>query len=107
MLIYMKTRTGRYDAVAEFDPESGKTIVKKGTRVSPTVASQEHFRGANSIHKKRSMFVVDGILQKDLLFKRPSSAACFVGGNSHNGYDDWKDENGRRVREFVNDPTHK
>lgn len=101
MLIYMKTKTGRYDAVAEFDPDNGETIVKGGSKVSPTVASPDHFRSANAINKKRGLFVVDGVLQKDLAFKRPSSAACFVGGNSHNGYDDWKDEKGRSVREIL------
>lgn len=101
MLIYMKTKTGRYDATAEFNPENGETIVKSGSKVSPTVASQDHFRSANAINKKRNLFVVDGVLQRDITFKRPSSAACFVGGNSHNGYDDWKDEKGRRVREIL------
>ena len=101
MRIVMKTRTGRYDAIAEFDPKTGKTVVKLGSRVSPTVADQSHFRSANAINKKRKDNVKDDILQNDLTFNSPSAAACFVGGNSHNGYDDWKDEKGHTVRTIL------
>lgn len=101
MLIFMKTKTGRYDAVAEVDLKTGATIVKKGSRVSPTVASPEHFHSANAINKKRQLYVRDGVLIQDVQFNSTSSAACFVGGNSHNGYDDWKDAEGISVRELL------
>ena len=78
-----------------------ETIVLKGSRVSSTVALQEHFHSANAIKKKRAKYVNDCILTENLAFKSLSSAACFVGGNSHNGLDDWKLEDGRKVREFL------
>ena len=98
MKIYMRTKTGRYDAQAEFNVETNETIVLRGSRVSPTVAKQEHFHSSNAIVKKRSIYVTDGVLNENLVFKSLSSAACFVGGNSHNGLDDWKLEDGRKVR---------
>lgn len=101
MRIFMKTKTGRYDAQAEFDAETKETIVLTGSRVSPTVAQQEHFHSANAILKKRNKYVVDGVLTEDLKFRSLSAAACFVGGNSHNGLDDWKLEDGKKVRTFL------
>ena len=40
MRIFMRTKTGRYDAQAEFNAETLETIVLRGSRVSPTVALQ-------------------------------------------------------------------
>lgn len=45
--------------------------------------------------------MVDGVLTEDLPFRSLSSAACFVGGNSHNGLDDWKLDDGKKVRDFL------
>lgn len=101
MRIFMRTKTGRYDAQAEFNAETLETIVLRGSRVSPTVALQEHFHSANAINKKRNKYVVDGVLTEDLPFRSLSSAACFVGGNSHNGLDDWKLDDGKKVRDFL------
>ncbi len=41
--------------------------------------------------------LVDGILQKDLIFSSPSTAAMFVIGNSANGRVEWKTETGQTL----------
>lgn len=101
MKIIFSTRTNRYYAEAEYDPETQKTIVLKGARVSPTIAAKEHFKGASAVQRKRTKYVNELILQENLAFRSTSTAACFIGGNSHNGLDDWKTEDGRTVREFL------
>lgn len=99
MEIYMKTKTGRYDALAEYDIDTKITTVKKGSLVSPTVAQK--FHGSRLVNKKRDAFVKDRILMQDLTFKSPSTAANFVGGNSHNGYDDWSTADGLSLRKHL------
>ena len=99
MEIVMQTKTGRYDARAEYDIETKATTVKKGSLVSPTVALK--FRSSRSVDKKRDAFVKNRILMQDLQFKSPSSAANFVGGNSHNGYDDWRTTDGCTLRKYL------
>ena len=40
-------------------------------------------------------------------FRSPSTAANFVTGNSTNGLLAWKDENGRTLKEILNDKVDK
>lgn len=44
--------------------------------------------------------IKDGILQEDQLFASPSYAAAFVLGMSANGRTEWKDRNGRTLKEL-------
>ena len=100
LLLFLKTRTGHYDAKAEYD--DGRMIVKKGSRVSLQLAS--HIRGGR---KARSYlddpsYVNDrGIVIQDCEFKSPSTAAQFVTGNSVNGYLVWKNKNGTKLKELL------
>ncbi|CAM3213390.1 GIY-YIG nuclease family protein [Lactiplantibacillus plajomi] len=53
-----------------------------------------------SIRRKEKGLILNGILQEDVLFGSPSSAASFVVGSSINGKEAWKDEQGRSLNEI-------
>jgi hypothetical protein len=44
--------------------------------------------------------IVDGLLQENQLFNSPSYAAGFVLGMHTNGRTDWKDRDGRTLKEL-------
>lgn len=54
------------------------------------------------VKKARNNAVIDnnGILQEDVYFKSPSSAATFVNGSSTNGLIEWKKNNGKTLKEI-------
>ena len=49
--------------------------------------------------RKNALLNAERILQEDLLFKSPSSAASFVIGRSANGYLEWKTLDGKTLKE--------
>ncbi len=99
MIVTYKGRKHRTDAVGEYDPESGKLIVKKGSIVSESIAS---FPGALSVKKMRQDNLdADGRLKEDLLFSTPSAAAAFVTGYSANGLLSWHVEKHKTLRDFL------
>ncbi|MEE3486805.1 MAG: DUF4357 domain-containing protein [Bulleidia sp.] len=101
MKVFLKRRNSKIEAVGEYDPDSKKFIVKKGTVVSDEVAHSEKFRGANTIEKYRAEYVKDGVVTKDVIFKSASTAANFVTGASTNGLTAWKSEDGIPLKELL------
>jgi len=55
--------------------------------------------------KLKSSIDSNGMLLKDVLFKSPSGAACFVLGRSSNGNVEWKTENGVTLGDFEKNNT--
>lgn len=99
MRVTYKGRKHRTDATGEYDPESGKLVVKKGSIVSESIAS---FPGALSVKKMRQDSIdADGCLKEDLLFLTPSAAAAFVTGYSANGLLTWHIEKHKTLRDFL------
>ena len=98
MKLYIKRKNKTIEAVAEYDLENGSVTVLKGSTVSATIAYSEKFRGAKSIEKRRSEYVENGIVIKDVYFKSASTAANFVTGSSTNGLTAWKSENGNTLQ---------
>ena len=74
-------------------------VVLKGNVISP---EEDAISPGNS--KKRMECKVDEnhILQEDVLFSSPSSAAEFVTGKSSNGWVIWKDRDGKTLRDLEN-----
>ncbi len=69
-----------------------------------------------AVEKKRAMQLEDytilqagkRIVKKDVVFKSPSGASDFCVGGSSNGWDTWKDEQGRELNEYrIYDGTRK
>ncbi len=98
MKVFLKSRSGRYEAVDEYCADTRKLIVKAGSRVSENV-SVGKFRSAKVVLKVRtSGCLKNGILIKDMEFNSPSTVANFVTGSSTNGMLAWKDSNGNALK---------
>lgn len=101
MKLYIdRKRSGIY-AEAEYDKKTKKTVVLKGAVLSEGIAYSKTFKSAKTIEKNREGKVIERILQSDVEFKRPSTAANFVTGCSTNGLTAWKDKNGVKLRELI------
>lgn len=103
MKLYIKRSKNGVDAVAEFEKATGTVTVLKGSRVSDSIAHSEKFRGAKSIERARAVYVKNGAVVKDAVFKSSSTAANFVTGTSTNGLTAWKDENGITLKGILTD----
>jgi len=97
MIIFLKTKSTNVDAVAEFDKDTGKVVIKKGSIVAKDLSNAPTFRSRNSMLKKREGTVVDGVLQKDLEFSSLSTAATFAVGSNRDGWITWKDGEGNTM----------
>ncbi len=83
---------------------SGGLTVLKGSKVSDgTVSSLETY--GKTYYKLRMQLesdgtIVDNIFQKDYEFNAPSAASSVVMGHTSNGNNDWKDENGVKLKDL-------
>ena len=99
MIVTYKGRKHRTDATGDYDPESGKLILKKGSIVSENLVS---FKGAKKVQKLREENVdTNGILKADLVFATPSAAAEFVAGFSINGLLAWHVEKHKTLHDYI------
>ncbi|MCL1950299.1 MAG: GIY-YIG nuclease family protein [Turicibacter sp.] len=78
-------------------------IVLKESVISNTEAPSTPKKAKEEREKaKASNFVVDNVLQRDILFKSPSTAAAFVVGGSVNGMTEWKIDDGKTLKDIEN-----
>ena len=96
--------TRNADAHGVFNKEEQSLTVLKGSAVNPIHVPK--FGDAN-VRKRDAQLAeytdeVDGkrIVRKDVFFDSPSGAALFCVGGSANGWDEWKDEEGRRLQHY-------
>lgn len=101
MKVYIERSQINVEAVGEYDAESGKLTVLKGSKISSDVAHSPKFRGASSIENKRKDTVKNNRTIVDVEFKSPSTASNYVTGRSTNGYILWKDSEGRTLKEIL------
>ena len=104
--------TRNADAQGLFNPADQSLTVLKDSRINPV-----HVRKISEVGRKKRDWqlaeyteVQDGkrIVKEDVLFDTPSGAAQFCVGGSANGWNEWKDEEGRELNVYrVNDGTHK
>lgn len=106
MIVYLIRKKNNVSATGKYDPDTKQLTVLKGSRVSDSIAYTEKFRGAVTIEKNRADTVKDSLVVEDITFKSASTAANFVTGSSTNGLTAWKDENGRTLRQII-DETNK
>ena len=100
------------DALGIFNPADQSLTVLKGSRINPV-----HVRKISEAGKKKRDWqfaeyteMRDGkrIVKVDVRFDTPSGAACFCVGGSANGWNEWKDEEGRELNVYrTKDGTHK
>lgn len=89
-----QSRKGMGMAVAEMTVEDGAFIVKAGARCLPVN------EGVWTPEPRRTAPIVDGVLQADVTTKSPSTAGWVVLGHSNNGWNVWKDANGKTLDEY-------
>ena len=87
----IKTINFQVDATAKQTAEG--FVVLKGSKIAPYSDTENTI--SNGIHKIREEYQNEqNILQQDVLFNSPSSAADFVTGKSCNGWVEWKNADG-------------
>lgn len=101
MKLYLKSRNDRFDASAEYNPQTEVFVVLRGSRVSENISTAPTFRGAKTIEKQRKLHVKKNIVQEDVAFKSSSTAGNFVTGHSTDGPSSWKDENGKKLQAIL------
>lgn len=104
--------TRNADAQGVFNPADQSLTVLKGSRINSV-----HVRKISEAGRKKRDWqfaeyteVQNGkrIVKEDVCFDTPSGAAQFCVGGSANGWNEWKDEEGRELNVYrVNDGTHK
>lgn len=83
---------------------AGGVTVLKGSRVSDGTVPSFETRG-KSYYRLRQQLESDGtivnrLFQHDYEFNAPSAASAVVMGHTSNGYVDWKDENGIKLKDL-------
>ncbi len=80
--------------------ENGKYIVKQGSLVAqvPTSSCSGYIKKQR---QKYSGVIIDGILQEDIAFDRPSGASCFVCYAASDGKVLWKSDSGETLGEWL------
>lgn len=101
MIVLLKNKSGNYNATGDYDVETNSLVVKTGSVVSPDICYTKTFRGAKSVERQRVDNVVDNIVQRDVKFSSPSTAANFVTGRSSNGMIMWKTEEGKSLKKTI------
>lgn len=99
---FIKCRlTRNADAKGMFNPADQSLTVLKGSTINSVHLTE-------TVKKKRAQqfedytILQDGkrVVKQDVVFDSPSGAAVFCVGGSANGWDTWKDENGRVLNEY-------
>lgn len=71
-------------------------VVLKGSKIAPSSGKDDIISPGNR-QKREECKNIDNILQEDVLFTSPSSAAEFVTGKSCNGWVSWKTKSGKTL----------
>ena len=74
-------------------------VVLKGSMIAPSSGTDDTISSGNR-KKREECRTIDNILQEDVLFTSPSSAAEFVTGKSCNGWVSWKTKDGKTLHDL-------
>ncbi len=97
--IKRKSKVGTFIDARGIQTNEGFVVLKGSTiNLKETPSLQ------NNVKKFRKEINIDsnGILQEDVLFSSPSYAACLVLGRSANGLIEWKNKDGKILKEIEN-----
>jgi len=82
-----------------YDTNSHQFVVEKGSEVVPDVV--ESLKNKEKREKQIAQYteMKNGkrLVIKNIPFDSPSGASCFVLGRPSNGWDDWKDQDGKKL----------
>ncbi|MGN0622177.1 MAG: DUF4357 domain-containing protein [Porcipelethomonas sp.] len=74
-------------------------VVLKGSKIAPSSDDDSTISSGNS-QKRKECRIENNILQEDVLFGSPTSAAQFVTGKSCNGWLSWKTKDGKTLHDL-------
>ena len=74
-------------------------VVLKGSKIAPSSGADDTISPGNR-KKREECEIEDNILQEDILFNSPTSAAQFVTGKSCNGWVSWKTKDGKTLHDL-------
>ena len=98
-LLYLKT--GATDAVGAVTTEG--FVVLAGAKINEKISEKTLSKGIIKLRKKHfeaEHVNEDFVTTEDILFSSSSAAACFVTGYSISGPANWKDKNGKTLKEI-------
>ncbi len=98
-LLYLSRNNGK-GGKAEGRIENDGFWVLKGSYIFPETASYLPSGVLKLREKYKNKIDKNGILQINVCFGSPSYAASFVCGKNTNGLNDWKDKNGKSLKEL-------
>ena len=78
-------------------------VVMKGSTLNPTMTKSCPEKVGKDRQKYASKIGADHTLLADILFSSPSSAAGFIGGASLSGNAQWKNADGKRLKELIHE----
>lgn len=96
--------TGSGSSAKAFISNGGITVVS-GSVVSDHVVPSFEIRGKNYFNLRKHLendgTIKDGTFQKDYEFSAPSAASAVILGRNSNGKDDWKSEDGTKLKDLM------
>lgn len=93
-------RKGENRIKATLEVKCGKFYLRKGNLCHPPLSEKYEV-------KRIGINIQNGILQEDIQVSSLSTAASIITGTSINGWDAWKDENGKSLSEYRNEGKSK
>lgn len=102
LLLYLKRKSRKSGLVIEASCKQTNEgfVVLKGSRIE-TIDSKS-IPPRIKERRKKAKIDENGILQENVLFRSPSYAAAFVIGGSVNGLTEWKNRDGKTLKEIEN-----
>lgn len=103
LLLFFKRKSRKSGLVIEATCKQTNEgfVVLKGSRIE-IIDSESIPLGVKDIRKKATIDQF-GILQEDILFRSPSYAAAFVIGGHANGLTEWRNAEGKTLKDIEND----
>ena len=88
---------------------SDKFIVLKGSKISSVTETEKVIKYFPKIKRQREDVLnknSNGLLKENITFRTPSSASIFCLGRHSNGWDEWKNKDGKTLDEIYRQPLN-
>ena len=102
MKVFLVVKKTGVSAIGEYNCSDGSITVQKGSIVSEHVSTAPTFQsGAKTVEAQRKQYVLERVVQEDVVFKSLSGAANFVTGQSKNGFREWRVSTGETLKAYM------
>jgi predicted type IV restriction endonuclease len=102
-MFFVKSSDRPAQGTGFYDEKEGKFILMEGSLLATEVVNSFKSIASRDLFIKEHCKIDKGqiILLHDVSFESPSGASGFVLGRPSNGWDDWKDSDGKKLSEIV------